>query len=67
MDGVVVMGGLFRSADGTIPPDDFVRELGIAERPPVMSKWLTDWSQSCDDMNDSILWDTIVVRALHTA
>jgi len=51
MDGVVVMGGLFRSADGTIPPDDFVRELGIAERPPVMSKWLTDWSQSCDDMS----------------
>ena len=49
--GVVVMRGLFRSAEGTIPPDDFVRELGIAERPPVMSKWLTDWSQSCDDMS----------------
>jgi acyl-CoA thioesterase FadM len=49
--GVVVMRGLFRSAKGTVPPGEFVRELGLAEQSPQMSKWLTAWSQSCDDMS----------------
>jgi hypothetical protein len=48
--GVVVMRGLFRSAKGTVAPAELVREMGLAESPE-MSTWLTDWSQSCDDMS----------------
>lgn len=49
--GVVIMRGLFRAAKGTVPPAEFVRELGLAERSPEMSPWLTTWSQSCDGMS----------------
>jgi acyl-CoA thioesterase FadM len=49
--GVVVMRGLFRAPTGTLAPSEFVRELGLAEQSPEMPKWLTDWSQSCDDMS----------------
>jgi acyl-CoA thioesterase FadM len=38
--GVVVMRGLFRSAKGTLPAADFVRELGLAEVSPAMPEWL---------------------------
>ncbi|CRM84497.1 hypothetical protein [Pseudomonas sp. 35 E 8] len=34
--GVVVMRGLFRSAKGTLPPADFLRELGLDEASPPM-------------------------------
>ena len=49
--GVVVMRGLFRSAKGTIPSADFVRELGLAEVSPAMPEWLQAWAKSCDDMS----------------
>ena len=49
--GVVVMRGLFRSAKGTLPPADFVRELGLDEASPPMPQWLSDWAQSCDAMS----------------
>lgn len=49
--GVVVMRGLFRSAKGTVPPGEYARELGLAEQSPPMPTWLTDWSQSCNDMS----------------
>ncbi|MCP2053598.1 UNVERIFIED_ORG: hypothetical protein J3D59_003458 [Pseudomonas fluorescens] len=49
--GVVVMRGLFRCAKGTLPPADFVRELGLAETSPPMPQWLSDWANSCDDMS----------------
>ena len=49
--GVVVMRGLFRSAKGTLPPADFVRELGLAEASPPMPQWLSDWANSCDEMS----------------
>ncbi|MNR50551.1 hypothetical protein D3C85_1700810 [compost metagenome] len=49
--GVVVMRGLFRAGKGTVAPSELVRELGLAEQPPALSQWLTDWSQSCDHMS----------------
>jgi hypothetical protein len=47
----VVMRGLFRAAKGTVPPGEFVRELGLSEQSMQMPSWLTEWSQSCDDMS----------------
>jgi len=49
--GLVVMRGLFRSAEGTVPPAELVRELSLSKKSPEMAKWLTTWSQSCDDMS----------------
>jgi hypothetical protein len=49
--GVVVMRGLFRAAKATVPPGEFARELGLSEQSMEMPQWLTDWSQSCDDMS----------------
>ncbi|WP_336118119.1 hypothetical protein, partial [Klebsiella pneumoniae] len=49
--GVVVMRGLFKSAKGTLPPAEFLRELGLAEASPPMPQWLSDWAQSCDDLS----------------
>ncbi|MNK84486.1 hypothetical protein D3C87_1043350 [compost metagenome] len=49
--GVVVMRGLFRAAKGTVPPGEFARKLGLSEQSMEMPQWLTDWSQSCDDMS----------------
>ncbi|AUO22940.1 MULTISPECIES: acyl-CoA thioesterase [unclassified Pseudomonas] len=49
--GVVVMRGLFRSAKGTLPAADFVRELGLAEVSPAMPEWLRAWTHSCDTMS----------------
>ncbi|MBT2372611.1 thioesterase family protein [Pseudomonas fluorescens] len=52
--GVVVMRGLFRSAKGTIPPAEFLRELGVSELSPPMPQWLTDWANSCDGMSGQL-------------
>jgi acyl-CoA thioesterase FadM len=49
--GVVVMRGVFRAGKGTVAPSEFARELGLAEQSPPMPQWLTDWSQSCNDMS----------------
>ena len=49
--GVVMMRGLFRSAQGTIAPGEFIRALGLAEHSPAMPEWLSAWSQSCDHMS----------------
>lgn len=49
--GVVVMRGLFRSAKGTLPTADFLRELGLAETSPPLPQWLSDWAQSCEAMS----------------
>jgi acyl-CoA thioesterase FadM len=49
--GVVVMRGLFRAGKSTVAPSEFARELGLAEQSPPMPAWLTDWSQSCNDMS----------------
>jgi hypothetical protein len=46
-----VMRGLFRSAKGTLPPADFLRELGLAETSPPLPQWLSDWAQSCEAMS----------------
>jgi hypothetical protein len=48
--GVVVMRGLFRAGKGTVAPGEFARELGLEQSPP-MPAWLTDWSQSCNEMS----------------
>ncbi|KJZ36965.1 MULTISPECIES: thioesterase family protein [Pseudomonas] len=49
--GVVVMRGVFRTGKGTVAPGEFARELGLDEQSPPMPAWLTDWSQSCNDMS----------------
>jgi acyl-CoA thioesterase FadM len=49
--GVVVMRGVFRTGKGTVAPGEFARELGLDEQSPPMPTWLTDWSQSCNDMS----------------
>ncbi|UVL38304.1 thioesterase family protein [Pseudomonas sp. B21-040] len=49
--GVVVMRGVFRAGKGTVAPGEFARELGLDEQSPPMPTWLTDWSQSCNDMS----------------
>ncbi|MBT9528795.1 MAG: thioesterase, partial [Pseudomonas sp.] len=43
--------GLFRSPKGTVAPGEFARELGLDEQSPALPHWLSDWSQSCDDMS----------------
>ncbi|KTC63981.1 thioesterase [Pseudomonas fluorescens ABAC62] len=58
--GVVVMRGLFRSAKGTLPPGEFLQELGLAEESPPMPAWLQDWAQSCDDMSAQLRTDESV-------
>jgi hypothetical protein len=34
-----------------VVPGEFARELGLDEQSPPMPTWLTDWSQSCNDMS----------------
>ncbi|PMV22755.1 MULTISPECIES: acyl-CoA thioesterase [unclassified Pseudomonas] len=51
---VVVMRGLFRSAEGTISPSAFCQELGLPEDSPGMPQWLMDWSKACDEMSQQL-------------
>ncbi len=52
--GVVVVRGLFRSAKGTVPPAELLRELGVSEQSPPMPQWLVDWASSCDGMSGQL-------------
>jgi len=49
--GVVIMRGVFRSARGTVPPIEIVRDLGVPEQSPALPEWLMRWSDSCDGMS----------------
>lgn len=52
--GVVLMRGLFRSAKGSVPPNEFAKEMGLAKCSPEMPKWLTAWSDSCTEMSQQL-------------
>ncbi|NTZ73079.1 thioesterase [Pseudomonas protegens] len=49
--GIVVIRGLFRSSRGTVAPTVFARELGLGEKSPEMSEWVTSWADGCDSMS----------------
>jgi len=51
---LVVMRGLFRSAKGTVAPGEFARELGLDEQSPPLSRWLREWSDSCDGLSSQL-------------
>lgn len=51
--GVVVMRGTFRSAQGTVDPREFAREMGEEASPPLPA-WVADWGRACDGLSGQL-------------
>ncbi|CAN7176215.1 thioesterase family protein [Acidovorax sp. LjRoot129] len=49
--GVVLMRGLFRSATGTVAPQEFVRGMGMPPESPALAAWAAAWCEACDSLS----------------
>ena len=49
--GVVLMRGLFRSATGTVAPQEFVRGMEMPPESPELASWAKAWCEGCDSLS----------------
>lgn len=64
--GVVIMRGLFRCANGTVPPAALALARGVPTASPELPAWLVEWSASCDRLSGQLRGEE-QERALATA
>ena len=58
--GVVIMRGLFRSANGLVDPQEFIADMQLQSESPAIPAWLNDWANSCDALTEHLRNDDSV-------
>jgi len=61
--GVVAIRGMFRGADGPVPPGELLAPLGAPRQSPPLPEWLRSWDEGSDALSGLLRAEEAAQRA----